>query len=363
MKLLEKCLYRFCLVICISSAVYMTYLQFKYYLNNEDLASISYRKFNTEEKDEYPTISICLSNYGGHIFKQDHDVFKSINVTRQSYLLGYSNDDLDLFSGIAFDDVVLDVHDGFLVSTHELGSHSSPDLPDFFDFSKKLHFPMVPTFRDPDRVCISKLLPFRKNNKQYSDSVQFDSSRLYDNELEVEVYVHQKEKLVRNLPSPIIVLPSNEKFEKGIKVVFDIGQVDILRKRENSKITCNQRITNEHQYILEEIMIRTGCIPAFWLQYAERIGLNQAIQICKSKNDYEMVRHRLIDARTGFRENNSTYKQPCTQMITSVTTKEMEIARPKSILSNILGTKKFAALSLTFMYHQDMYREITNFKA
>ena len=68
MRGLENCLSRLCLLLCLFSTGYMTYLQFKYYLNNEDLSSILYREFNNEEKDEYPVFSVCHSGAQGQLF-------------------------------------------------------------------------------------------------------------------------------------------------------------------------------------------------------------------------------------------------------------------------------------------------------
>ena len=41
----------------------MVYQQFRLYLSNEDSSSVSYREFNLQEKDLYPTFSICLHEY------------------------------------------------------------------------------------------------------------------------------------------------------------------------------------------------------------------------------------------------------------------------------------------------------------
>ena len=97
MLLLKTCLYRFILLICLFGTGYMTYLQFKYYLHNEDLASISYPKFNKEEKDEYPTFSLCFMGFKDkeELFDESHAVFSSNNITRKSYsdyLRGVEND-------------------------------------------------------------------------------------------------------------------------------------------------------------------------------------------------------------------------------------------------------------------------------
>ena len=39
-----------------------TWLQFEYYLSNEDLTLIAYRNFDTNGIDQYPTYTICLSS-------------------------------------------------------------------------------------------------------------------------------------------------------------------------------------------------------------------------------------------------------------------------------------------------------------
>ena len=128
----------------------MTYLQFKYYLNNDDLASISYRTFNKEEKDEYPTVSICFTGYYGNIFNESHDVFNSINVTRESYhdyLSGKMDYHPDQFSTIQFDYVALDIADkqqklviDSLESISGLGSIGGQEV-----LLKSIH--MLPSFR------------------------------------------------------------------------------------------------------------------------------------------------------------------------------------------------------------------------
>ena len=132
MKLLEICLDRVFLLVCMCCASYMTYLQFKYYLNNEDNASISYRIFNKEEQDEYPTFSICFEGQGGDIFNQSHDVFDSNNVTRKSYynyLLGSGEDYPVSFTTFEFDDIAIDIHKGYLIEFLEyLGSWDDVQL-------------------------------------------------------------------------------------------------------------------------------------------------------------------------------------------------------------------------------------------
>ena len=56
---------------CFIIAGYMTVLQFKLYITNEDSSAVSYLRFNKEAMDLYPTYSICFSSYGDPIFKKE----------------------------------------------------------------------------------------------------------------------------------------------------------------------------------------------------------------------------------------------------------------------------------------------------
>ena len=75
-----------------SMAAYMTYLQLQNYLENEDLASITYRIFNAEKRDDYPTFTFCFSfevtwDDEKTIFDEFSENFNyTIGVTPSSYL-------------------------------------------------------------------------------------------------------------------------------------------------------------------------------------------------------------------------------------------------------------------------------------
>ena len=56
---------------CFVIAGYMVNHQFQLYVNNEDSSSVSYRKFNAEPQDTYPTYTVCISSVYGDIFKGD----------------------------------------------------------------------------------------------------------------------------------------------------------------------------------------------------------------------------------------------------------------------------------------------------
>ena len=348
MRLLETCLYRFCVLICLSSAGYMTYLQFKYYLNNDDIASISYQKFNSEKKDEYPTISICFSGPSGWMFEPSHGDFKSANVTGASYykyLRGLLKEYPGELSDIKFDDVALDIQERFSIkytgAFQQYGSRI-----------KTRRSPLIPAYQDPTRVCISKDSSHKKGVIQIIDRMSVNSTMLYNVGSRIKIYVQQKGKLIRMINFPDFDLTKTH-YKAGLLIILDIGQVDILRERYNSKGPCDQDMENEDEYIIKQSITNIGCIPSFWEKFINSTEIHQTTRRCNSTTDYQNAAHQINDAFKSIGEKESIYKKSCTTMLTSVTTR-------KGIKDLRVIPEK---IKLKFYYTQNLYREIINSQA
>ena len=362
MQVLEKCFNRLRLLICLSSVCYMTYLQFMYYLSNEDVASISYQKYNKEEKDEYPIFSVCLLGYNEEIFKESHDIFMSHNVTLSSYrkyLSGDLEDYANQYSAIKFDEVALDIDESYLFKASEWSSQRGKrnlwDVP----------IPMIRTLQTEFYVCVSKNVSYRRGAKQYFDYVALNSSKLYDAGLNVFIFIHQKGRLYRQWNTIPYMINSDEKLKHGTFRVFDIGQVDILRKRENSKMPCDIDMMDEDEYILRQIILNAGCIPSYWENFAENVGLDQTTRICKSRHDYNTTNHQRSNALQMLDSPYTTYRQPCTDMVALITAKDETGNEKDCPFFHSLYRKDNTSgvLHLQFNYQQNLYREIINTQA
>ena len=211
---------------------------------------------------------------------------------------------------------------------------------------------MQPTFQDSTYLCVSKNIYYRKNVQQSHDIVSLNSSMLYDGWLYLDVYVHQKGKLVRS----IMMDGSRSRFGwseilYGVSRILDIGQVDILRQRDDGKFPCDPTIENEDDYKLEQVIIKVGCIPTFWEQFAGKIGLQQTLPKCKNTTDYFKAWDQLWGSLTSYKTNDANNKSPCTTMMTSITTRD--------------ATNSIAegSLQLKLEYHHSLYREILNTRA
>ena len=307
------------------------------------MASISYRIFNNEEKDEYPGFSICFMGSGGRIFDRSHDVFNSNNVTRGSYywyLKGGRGRDINLygkdypaqFTTIEFEDVVWNISEGDLMNTE---AYCNVDC----------QIDLIPTFRSPNEICVSKNMVHRKNVKQNFDYISMDSCMLYEQNLEVRVYVHKEGQFIRSRANIY-----GQELKNGVRRNINIGQVDILRKRANGKIPCDQYMKDEDEYRIEQVIKSVGCIPTFWRQHAGRMGLNQTYPICTNTMDYGKVQTQLQRIDANLTTLDVTDKLHCTMMMASVVIRDQRTVDP-------------GMLKLFFVYHGASYREIMNTKA
>ena len=52
----------------------MSYQQLLQYLRNEDSSSVSFRKFNSDKRDVYPSFSICMHSVKGATLKKYPDI-------------------------------------------------------------------------------------------------------------------------------------------------------------------------------------------------------------------------------------------------------------------------------------------------
>ena len=240
----------------------------------------------------------------------------------------------------------MDINEGYLTWTNEI----------YYEEGKQKYgrFDMQPTFQDSTYLCVSKNVFYRKNVKQSHDIISLNSSLLYDGWLYLDVYVHQRGKLLRTLMMDGLRTRFgwNENMLQGVSRIFHIGQVDVLRKRKDGKFPCDPAIENEDDYKLEQVIKKVGCIPTFWEQFAGRVGIQHTLPKCKNTTDYFKLLDQLWGSFTSFKTNDANNKSPCTTMMTSITTTS--------------GNANFIAegtLRLKLEYHHNLYREILNKRA
>ena len=175
---------------------------------------------------------------------------------------------------------------------------------------------------------------------------------LYEENVSLLVYVHKKGQLIRSRATERYrTVIDVETLKNGATKNIDILQVDVLRKRADGKIPCDQDMQDEDEYRIQQMIKNVGCIPTYWRQLAERMGLNQTNPICKTAIDYGKVETQLGNIQANMNTLDSTHKLHCTMMTALVIARD----EPQFAVPGIL--------ELTFLYHGATYRETKNTRA
>lgn len=343
MKFMKSTLRVSFFLLCLAITGYLVYLQFLYFMKNEDVASISHRTLNAKEKDEYPIFTICFrSIYLNTIFEKD--LFNNTGITPESYqkyLSGLLQNVTNIFGEINYDEVVFDIESNGLINF--LTSNSVKGNQTLYEMMA-----LTTTFKDQFSICYSKNISFRRNVRYTMDYVNLNTALLHKRFFRMDVYIHKKGQLLRSLHKQIAqIIPSE--YKSGMRYEFVIKKVEILRGRRDSNIPCNENLTNEDAYVLALIMKMSKCVPAYWNSFASSFVLNRELERCAA-NQYLNVQEKFTYIVNGFHTPNSFYIHPCENMNVLVTKMEKNMVNPDE------G-------EFYFKYDQDSYKEIVNIKA
>ena len=340
---METTSHNFILFVCLFVAGYMTILQFKYYADNEDVASISYRKFNSETKSQYPAITICVRSVKGNLFKSSEFFRQAPNISERSYY-SFLRGNLAKIEAIGklrdinYDSVTGYVDDILIkgVFFNALGERSESRS----DWFTRIH-------STPDRVCYSVKDDFQQNYTLERTSVKLNATTLKEKELSLRIYIHQNGESLRDKRDFISISEKNV-LQRYLND-FKLKGVEVLTKRANGKIPCNETSVNEDEVAREIIMKSVRCIPAFWMQFVSNSIIDKMLPPCNQDQYFK------ISQLEGLSLNflpHAGYLESCTRMTT-----------PVEYAANMGKTRNSSVVNLRFVYSSQWYKEIINNKA
>ena len=371
-------------IVCFTFVGYLCFLQFQEFYANRDSSEVSYRRFNEDQQDLYPTYSICLSdtNYGSILHSNgtkisgtDVDTLGYINMLRGLRPTTKDANDID------FDSVVLDFCGNLLTkfytkSKNKFGgglmySFTKSTLPFFQPPVYNCSFsPFIISYQDPNHLCFTKTNVYAKDEVKKHEEVYLDAEKMMNSLAELKFYIHQNGMLTSHLDDPILTLTSNE-FERMTKVssgifAFRISQVEVLRKRPDAVKPCNASLENDDKSYREAVISKVDCVPEFWRRFATRLPLNEDASHpvpCTEQEQYQKISSFL--PTTGNADKaRKFYLQPCSQMniVYSITQSDQVPNRRELIKHLILKiqfspetykqTKNYEAFTFTCLYSQ-----------
>ena len=357
MKMLETIALKLFQLFCIFLVLLLTYQQFWAYLSNQDSSSVSYRKFNVEEKDIYPTFSICLYSNNGGILKQDSKLFgmkgsEGVDLYH-NMLIGHENVTSDL-KKIEFDKSCVDILDEFVDISFSHTKQGEQIHPWHHATNTINESPFYKSYHDPYFRCITKSMEYVKHQILDYDFVMLNASKLYEymknNTGNLLVYIHHPGQLVREFRKQIFQLTLQD-FQKAMNNSnnfrdIHLNQVEVLRKRYDGSTPCNDSLANDDRMWLETVMTAVNCIPSYWkgLYHLQESNLPE----CNSKTQYKDLNQYYLPPNN-IDNGTILYEEPCNQM--RITT---------SVITNDYQDNH---LVLGFRYAREEYRETNNYRA
>ena len=256
-------------VLCILATTGLAINCFVKYLQNEDVAQISYKKYHHENKDNiYPSISFCIKNpFLEEELKQYGD---EVNVTSYSKFLKGLHWDKRMFN-ISYDKVTVSLKDTLISILIVLNNHKKYiyDHVEETQESKDWIPMFYVNFRSSVRKCFTFDVPFIEKQSVFSMNIMFKKSMFpmgiipHDGN-GFSTYLH--------LPGQRFTSYYTIKYDWDLKpnttlnprMVYKIQNVEALRRRNTRKNRCIEDWRNYDQVIMDEIMSNAKCRPPHW---------------------------------------------------------------------------------------------------
>ena len=262
---------------CFVLALYMSYLQFSRYQANGDISIVSFRTFNNEKQDVYPSYSMCVKGPNGEIFKEDkiHSIWNDVEYHKaarmyQDVLRGGGNFSTEIVK-MNFDNLTIDFFDVIFesIQTHTKDGDIHHD-----------HLPLSFSYQDTKYICITRDVKFENDFLINKEQVMLNPEMIANQSLSLSIYLHQSGGLTQSLLSgqePLIEFKYQDFLELfamyeefyGAKSFYTadvrINQVEVLRKRANSVVPCHdaEDLQEDFEWILK-VTSEVGCVPIFW---------------------------------------------------------------------------------------------------
>ena len=286
---------------CSIPAGYYVHIQILSFISNEDVVSISYRSFNQEARDKYPQYTLCFANRSG----------------------------LDL--DVPFERIVQK-----LPKNHVFRG----------DWLKRIITSLTLTFQDANKICYTKNVSFPRNIRFKRDYIYLNVTFLSDTFSTLQVFVHNRNQLLRSMKRPKQII-NNNRFQGGTYYVFNIIEVEVLRRREDSNKPCNESLLDEDAYALGILMEKYQCVPSYWRKLSSAMKKGKTLPTC-SKNQYAELRRAYVhDLMFRFGTTHELYRPPCQTM--------------RIFVGVMKGVKNDSdTFKIFFDYQQDSYKEIVD---
>ena len=346
-------------VMCFLIVIYMGKKEIERFWANNDTSSVSIKRFDsqTEDSNRFPTFSICFNNgyviYSSKVFTQNHKMSKKNLKTKiknyRDILEGktpYNNETMGKYP--TFSSLTIQLKD--LINRYSVQKEHSSIKDRWTKRIPRRNFPFVVSYQTTRLICFTLEDKLWANISKQRDVIDFRRSAL--NELvwtaknnkkpgNINLYIHAKGQLIRNLEKPIFSLGSKDKFKKW-RTVY-VKRVDVLQKRKDGNSPCKSYVTNEDVEYLSTIVEQVKCVPVYWTHLNISHGL---FPICNSTTQYQT----LAGGHSGYYSTPKAWIKLnwaacCEMVVTSIFTTASSDNLRISIVYRELGSRYFETVN------------------
>ena len=339
-------------------------------MNNEDSASISFRKFNSSPKDKYPEITFCIVERHGQIPIFSEKRLRNYKYNVSDYwdtITGKLNSTTEDIKKLPeFSNVTVPLEHWILGKIDpNLTEYDTVDIAEILesrDFSlsnvsnKDFHL----SHQDSNQICYSITSEFKQNQPKVIEYITLGLARPngrtrpsrpdglarpsrpagisnLSNGI-LRVYAHFKGQTVRNLGKELFRIQI--KLLRQQLISIHLSSFTVLRRRVDAKITCNPNLEGYDDMFRRYVNEKIECVPPYWKIFYQN---STDLKSCDTQK-------QLVEA-SSYNEDKKHYKvfaklnPPCSEMTATSTVETKDHS---------------SGVFIRFFYREDQYLEITN---
>ena len=380
---------------CFSSAEYLTFLQFQAYVANEDSSVVSYKTFNQDNADTYPTLTICLFGSNGEIFETlagwspadcgyrcMNATYKMQNPSKCNKNCNYYNSDTYFrtmrgklydnynLSLLEFEDKVVELVPIITAfRTRQKEGKIVRKIDTLRGISSESIFST--TYHDAFYVCYTKERDAGEDVLLSYDDLEMNAEKMLGlNNYQMHFFIHQRGQLLRKLGTPDYVLKDKMmKDEKSFsyEITLRTSSVDVLEKRPDAFPSCNPNIRNEDNVWITNSVNVLGCVPPFLKRFLMNASLSVGNEVALQCSQEQYANFsKNLHPRIHYETLAKQYVAPCTQMTSIVTSKDtliVEKDKGSGYGIDFGRNKDRKKVTVRIEYSAVGFREIRNYKA
>ena len=329
-KLILNSFHFLCLTCTIGISAYCAY---KFYLN-EDISVVEFDKFTGNDRNIYPTLSLCF--YGGGMFNQkwmvqNHIAEEIVNTTipkgkyYEQFLLGKLW--IKEFLNISYNNVTPDLKRVLrlmrLFSADETGDVNIYQWASGNYFKKET--PFYESFKSPTDKCFSMDIDSEtvpSLNEHHLSKIKFTIfnflNGVFDENnrgwLHLDIYLAYPNQLMRSYPIFKTEQLQSRNYSSTVKVM--LHATEVIQRRNKYNAICEENWADDDNQIVQKLIEKVGCRHEFWKSHVNA-------PICKSKKKFlELTVPRLMTTESSFLNN---YPRPCREIQNIISTTEVSI--------------------------------------